>query len=103
MVSPHRVGDRRSNAVKTRGLGGQDPEQEPPQSATTRTHLSLTDAPHESRAAIDERAERERQARRHKKELRLAQQRRQRRVLSRPAATTPVAESGPLCCSRGRP
>eukprot|EP01044_Picomonas_judraskeda_P023939 COSAG03_NODE_6439_length_1060_cov_1.026015_2_plen_195_part_00 len=47
-----------------------------PQAIAEGTHLCLTDEPHERRDVVDESAEQERRARRHKKELRLAQQRR---------------------------
>lgn len=78
------------------GFGGQDPEQEPAQSTTALSQLSFTDVPHASGAAVDERAQHERQARRHKKELRIARQHRKRKVLSRPAATIPSPRVG-LC------
>ena len=67
-----------------------------PQAIAEGTHLCLTDEPHERRDVVDESAEQERRARRHKKELRLAQQRRGRRLSSRPAATIPSPRVG-LC------
>eukprot|EP01043_Picozoa_sp_COSAG02_P054250 COSAG02_NODE_6113_length_3790_cov_6.285559_5_plen_656_part_00 len=90
------VPTRQERGNRGAGLGGQDPEQEPAQSATARSQMSFTDVPHASQAAVDERAQRERQAIRHEKELRLARQHRKRKVLSRPAATIPSPRVG-LC------
>ena len=77
--------ERRGN----RGSAPEDQALGQSQPAPVGAHLCLTDEPHGTRAVVDDSTEQERRARCHKNELRLAQQRRGRKLLSRPAATIP--------------